>query len=152
MKIRPFVMMLAACTLGSCFSPSRIIISEKAAYSGPPTIKRIRADGDTLRIALEQDSAPAWVSSIQAQVIEGDVYLRTSHISSPVHATDFSVDLSGPKFPSDWRNRLYWIQSDSISSPINPFINHRREIVRSKITLEKQHAQQGAGGNGGPAR
>jgi hypothetical protein len=56
-------------------------------------------------------------------------------ISSPVHATEFAVDLSSRRFPRDWRDRLYWIVGDSISSPINPFIEHSREIRRVKITV-----------------
>lgn len=128
---------LSAFALSACFSPSKIVVSDQAAHAGPPTIRKMRADGELLRISIAQDSAPAWVGGVRAQVIDGDVYLSTIHISSVVHATEFSVDLSGPKFPRDWRKRLYWIEGESIDSPFNPFIEHKREIRRSRIVLRE---------------
>lgn len=118
-----------------CFSPNNIVIVDQASRDDLPTIKSIKAAGDILRVSIVQDSAPAWVAGVKATVIRGDVYLDTIHISSPVSATEFEVDMSHSRFPRDWRNKLYWIESDSISSPINPFIEHRREIGRSKVAL-----------------
>jgi len=76
------------------------------------------------------------MAGVNAHVIQGDVYLSAVCISSVIHATEFTVDLSGSELPRDWKQRLYWIQGDSISSPINPMIEHVREIERSKIVLQ----------------
>ena len=137
MKLRFFLFALYAMSLSACMSPRKIVFVDQALRAGPPTIRQIRADGDILRITLVQDSAPAWVAAVNAQVIGGDVYLSTFHISSVVHATEFAIDMSRREFPRDWRNRLYWIEGDSISSPINPFIEHVREIRRSKVSLKE---------------
>jgi hypothetical protein len=136
MTLRTAIVALPALLLSGCLSPQKIVFVDQVAHAGPPTIREIRADGDKLRVTLTQDSAPAWVASVKARVIAGDVYLSTVHISSVVHATEFAVDMSGRKFPPDWRSRLYWIEGDSISSPVNPFIEHMRQIRRSKIILK----------------
>ena len=137
MAIRTHFLALLAFALSGCVSPKKIVFVDQAAHAAPPTIKAIRAEGEMLRISIAQDSAPAWVSGVQATVIDGGVYLRTNHISSRVSTTEFVVDMSDSKFPRDWRSKLYWIESDSISSPINPFIEHRREIGRSKVALKE---------------
>jgi hypothetical protein len=137
MKLRFLLVALSAFLLSGCMSPRKIVFHDQAPRAGPPTIRQVRAEGDMLRVTVVQDSAPAWVAAVNAQVIAGDVYLSTFHISSVVHATEFAVDMSGRKFPRDWRNRLYWIEGDSISSPINPFIEHVREIRRSKVSLQE---------------
>jgi hypothetical protein len=137
MALRICLVALSALLVSGCVSPRKFVFVDQAARASPPTIREIRADGDMLRVTLVQDSAPAWVAAIKAEVISGDVYLSTLRISSVVHATEFAVDLSGRKFPRDWRDRLYWIEGDSITSPINPFIEHVREIRRRKIVLKE---------------
>lgn len=136
MNVQSATLLIAAViTLAGCVSPQKVRFFDEALYSGPPTITGVSADGDILRITLKQDSAPAWVAGVEAEVIKGDVYLSTVHISSPVHVQEFTVDLSSDSFPRDWKDRIYWITGDSISSPINPFIEHYREIRRVKVTL-----------------
>lgn len=128
---------LAALVFCGCISPRNIVFIDEPppAARANPTISHIRAEGDILHVTLVQDTAPAWVAAIDARVIADDVYLSTIHISTPVHAAEFAVNLSDPKFPRDWRKRLYWIVEDSISSPINPLIEHKRWIRRSKISV-----------------
>lgn len=126
---------LAVCLAG-CFAPSRTRIIDVAPRSGTPTVKKVSAEGDVLRVEVVQDGGVVFVAAIEPKLIEGDVYLSKICISSVVHATEFSVDFSSARFPRDWKQRLYWIEEDSISSPINPLIEHVREIRRSKITVE----------------
>jgi hypothetical protein len=132
---RTTLLIAAVIMLAGCVSPRKVTFVDEPQYSGPPMVTKVRSDGDVLHVTLKQDTAPAWVAGVKAEVIGGDVYLSTFHISSPVHATEFAVDLSSRRFPRDWRDRLYWIVGDSISSPINPFIEHSREIRRVKITV-----------------
>ena len=81
------------------------------------------------------DSTPLPGSLMPRILIQGDVYLSAVCVASVVHATEFIVDLSGPDYPQDWKQRLDWIQGDSISSPLNPMLEHVREIERRKIVL-----------------
>lgn len=76
-----------------------------------------------------------WLAGIRPRVIDGDVYLFTTHISSYVHQTVFIVDLSGPQLPSDWQRRLYWVEGESFPSPLNPFADRVHEIQRRRIHL-----------------
>jgi hypothetical protein len=119
-----------------CFSPNTKRIIDVPAHLAFPTVRSIKADGDILRISIVQDGKVVFISGIEPVLIDGDIYLSTIAISSVVRATEFSIDMSDLRYPKDWRNRLYWIEQDSISSPINPFIAHYREIKRSKITLQ----------------
>ena len=121
--------------LAGCFAPGTTRFVDLSGHEGNPTVKEIAADGDLLRISVIQDGKVIFVAGIEPIVIEGDVYLRTRYISSTVQATEFVVDLSDRRFPRDWRNRLYWIEGDAISSPIHPSIEHYREIHRSKIAI-----------------
>ena len=118
-----------------CIAPSKVRFVDVPNRASKPTVTSVKAIGDELHISVVQDGGVVFMAGTKAQVIQGDVYLSAICISSVVHATEFTVDLSGPKFPRDWKQRLYWIQGDSISSPINPMIEHVREIERSKIVL-----------------
>ncbi len=125
-----------ALVLAGCFTPSPTRFVDAPGHTGIPAVKELRAEGDVLRITIVQEGGGIWVGRIEPQVIDGDVYLSATCISSVVRQTEFLVDLSGPHFPRDWRHRLYWIEEDSISSPVNPLIEHHREIRRSKIEVE----------------
>jgi hypothetical protein len=89
-----------------------------------------------LRISIIQDDSVIFIFGIEPLVLDGNVYLSPLAISGVVHSNEFVVDLSGKQFPRDWKERLYWIEYDAISSPINPFIEHYREIHRYKIVLQ----------------
>lgn len=132
--MRLLLFALVSLPLVSCVVPRKLTVVD-APYPERPTIRSVRAEGDTLRVTVKQDTPGAWIAGVKAETIQGDVYLHTVHISSAVHATEFPVDLSGKKFPDDWRKRLYWMVGDSIGSPVNPFIVPSREIRRSKIEL-----------------
>jgi hypothetical protein len=121
--------------LVGCLAPGDKRFVDHPRHEAYPTVKEITAEGDLLRISVVQDGSPVFVAGIEALLLEGDVYLRPVCISSVVHATEFAVDLSDKRFPRDWRSRLYWIEEDAISSPVNPFIHHYREIHRSKIVI-----------------
>jgi len=129
---------LLCCLLGltGCFTPADRRFVDLPHHEGIPTVREITAEGDMLRVRVAQDGNVVFVAGIEPLLIEGDVYLRPVCISSVVHATEFSVDLSDKRFPRDWRSRLYWIEGDAISSPVNPFIHHYREIQRSKIVVQ----------------
>lgn len=137
MRVRIAILALVVLLSGACVSPRKTVFIDQAAHTGPPVIRAIYAEGNRLRVSLKQTGLPAWVAAVKAQVIEGDVYLYTINISSVVHTIEFAVDLSGPEFPRDWRNRLYWIEEESITSPINPTVEHVREIRRSRIILNE---------------
>jgi hypothetical protein len=74
------------------------------------------------------------LSSVTPRVINGDVYLDTLYLSVPLPQTEFTVDLSGPQFPRDWRQRLYWIESISWPGPL-VWWGRVREITRRKVPL-----------------
>jgi hypothetical protein len=126
------------CVLGiaGCIAPEKLRFVDVPHQGSVPAVQHVRAQGDILTISVVQNGGVVFVSSVEPQVIKGDVYLRLRCISSVVQATEFSVDLSGIQFPRDWRQRLYWVEQDAISSPINPFIEPFREIHRSKILVE----------------
>lgn len=136
MLLRTAIIALAALLLSGCPAPQKIVFIDQAAHTGPPTVREVHADGDTLRVSLSQDLAPAWIASVHATVIEGDVYLSPLLISSVVHTTEFKIDMSKDNLPRDWRNRLFWIEGETISSPFNTSAERVREIRRSKIQLK----------------
>jgi hypothetical protein len=130
--------LVLCCLLGlvGCFTPTDRRVVDLPHHEGIPIVKEIRAEGDILHIRIVQDRNDVCVAGIEPRLLDGDIYLIPLCISSVVHATEFSVDFSDKHFPRDWKSRLYWIEGDSISSPVNPFIHHYREIQRSKIVIQ----------------
>jgi len=135
MMARVLLLAFVVLAFSGCLAPSKVRFVDVPARARKPTVTAVKAMGDELHITVGQDGGVVFIAGFKAQVIQGDVYLSAVSISSVVHATEFIVDLSGPKFPRDWRQRIYWIQGDSISSPINPMVEHFREVERSKIVL-----------------
>jgi len=135
MTARYALILCCLLSLVGCFAPGDKRFLDLPRHEGKPTVKEITGEGDLLRISIVQDGNVVFIAGIEPLLIEGDVYLRPVCISSVVHATEFEVDLSDKRFPRDWRSRLYWIEEDAISSPVNPFIHHHREIHRSKIVI-----------------
>jgi hypothetical protein len=134
MTARYAFMLCCLLGLGGCVAPRDKRFVDRPRHESSPTVKAISVEGDVLRISVVQDRN-VFVAGIEPLLIEGDVYLRPVCISSVVHATEFEVNLAHQRFPRDWKSRLYWIEEDAISSPVNPFIHHYREIHRSKIVL-----------------
>jgi hypothetical protein len=89
------------------------------------------AKGDTLSITpLEQHGV--WLAGVEVHVLKGDVYLFPINISSPATRT-ITLDFSSPKFPRDWKARLYWIQN--ITGV--PVLVKDRVLYRKKITPDE---------------
>jgi len=119
--------------LASCTSSVRFTDVMKADWSPETTVLRKTSTSVTFKV---RQHSPVWLGDIKARVIGADVYLDPVMISSVVHRSEFTVDLGSPQFPKDWQQRLYWIEGESIPSPVNPFVKERvREIKRRKIEL-----------------
>src|SRR4051812_6032689 len=117
--------------LTGCTTATRFTEAVKPGRS--PRVAATQATHTTVTFRIVQD-AGVWLAGITPRVIDGDVYLDTLYISSPVHQTEFTVDLSGPQFPRDWRQRLYWIEGDSVPGPL-VWWGRVREIERRRVQL-----------------
>lgn len=140
MRTYPTLFLFVCLLCAGCVSPRKVVFIE-APVSELSEIREMRADGDTLQITIVQQGAGIWIAGVTAEVIDGDVYLSTTAISSVVPATEFTVDMSAANVPRDWQSRLYWIVGGAITSPVNPFVEHVREIRRAKIQLPYEKAQ-----------
>jgi hypothetical protein len=117
--------------LTGCTTTTKFTESIKPRRS--PHVVATEATQTTVTFRIVQDSG-VWLARIRPRVIDGGVYLDTLYISSPVHQAEFTVDLSASHFPHDWRQRLYWIESESVSSPL-VWWKRVREIERRKVQL-----------------
>ena len=110
-------------------------VSTRDQYSHSPIVEKMEADGDVLRISVVQKGVG--LATIEPRIMDGDVYLDAHYISSVVRKTQFSVNLSDKRVPKDWKNRLYWIENESFSSPLYPFARDRvHEVKRRKIIIQ----------------
>jgi hypothetical protein len=71
----PALVSLAVCLAG-CFAPSQTLLIDVSPGSGVPTVKKVSAEGDILRVEVVQDGGVIFVAGIESKVIKGDVYLR----------------------------------------------------------------------------
>jgi hypothetical protein len=121
--------------MGGCVPKAKRFV-DTLTRGNSPAVKEIRVEGDVLHIIVDQGARELPVARIEPEVIEGNVYLFTRHISSVVHQTEFLVDLSHRRLPRDWKNRLYWVERESIPSPFHPFAKDRfHDLQRRKITV-----------------
>ena len=125
---------LIASVAASCVIPATKKFVDVPARQTSQRFSAIRADGDVLLVSVVP-TPPWFVQELRAYVIEGDVYLDAIHTSSWTGTTQFSVDLSGPEYPRDWRERLYWIETEFIPSPVNPFAEQVHELQRRKLEV-----------------
>ena len=126
MRILATILLLSLLT--GCTTATRF--TEAAKPERSPRIVS-EATETTVTFHIVQDGG-VWLARILPRVIDGDVYLDRFNISSPVHQTEFTVDLSAPHFPRDWRQRLYWIEAYSVPGPL-VWWGRVREIERRKV-------------------
>ena len=99
-----------------------------------PHVVGMKTTDTTITFHVLQDQS-VWLADIKPKIIENNVYLSPLYISSPVSVTNFTLDFSDPRYPKDWKQRLYWIEEDSITSPLNPFLKRVQTIGRRRIEL-----------------
>lgn len=129
-------MLFAACGalfLAGCTTSTRYVDVRDGSRVGAEVLS-VTPTRITLRV--KQPATAAGIANVDATVEDGDVYLRDIRISSPVRKTVFEVDLSGLLLPWDWKNRLYWVESSSIPSPLNPFLKREKTIERRKLAVK----------------
>jgi hypothetical protein len=82
----------------------------------------------TFQFIPEAEASPWRLKSINPEIIAGDVYLHAYYDYAHRWAgvTNMTVDFSASRFPSDWKQRLYWIEQESFTSPLRCFEKHFR--------------------------
>lgn len=104
-----------------------------SAIDRSPRSARYVAKGDRLSISpLDQNGV--WLAGVEVQLLEGDVYLNPVNISSPATPPTITLDFSEPKFPRDWKARLYWIQNVAAF----PIFAKERILYRKKIVPDEE--------------
>jgi len=87
-------------------------------------------------VKVNQPPNAAGIAKVDATVEDGDVYLHDIRVSNPVKQAVFEVDLGGLPLPLDWKHRLYWVESWSVPSPLNPFLKREKTIERRKLSIK----------------
>lgn len=111
-------------------------VSMRDEYSRSPIVNKIEADGNVLRISVNQQRKGLGLTDIKPRLIDGDVYLDPRYISSVVRQTEFSIDLSDGRFPKNWKEKLYWVEGESWTPLYLSSRNRVHEIKRRKIAVE----------------
>ncbi|MEY2483868.1 MAG: hypothetical protein QOK24_2396 [Verrucomicrobiota bacterium] len=125
--------------MAGCFVPKQKRFVDVSARDFSPEAK-VTAEGNILRIFVPEDLKELAVAEIRPEVIEGNIYLFTLYVSHARRDAEFVFDMSEKRFPRDWKNRLYWIEYNSIPSPFHPFASNRvNELHRRKVAVEEKN-------------
>ena len=127
LAITPLAALLAGCAYTTLITDSIGIAEQRIAVTA--------STDTTVTFHTSNDQPGVWIAEIRPRVIEGDIYLSCLKISSPVHRTDFVLDFGSAQYPSDWKRRLYWVEGESFTAPLDLFHEHVHEIQRRKIDL-----------------
>lgn len=129
------LLMLLALPLTGCTTAKRFVDVDATARS--QEVRIVKVEGRNLHLHVAQNLAPAYLADVKARVMENRVYLYPIRISSVVHQTEFDVSLAGLDLPSEWRERIYWVDGETYSNPLNPFTERFHQIEQRHLMVEK---------------
>ena len=103
-------LVLAASTAGCASNRTppnfRDIPHEKAGWTEG---RRLWSDGRTLHVAIEDDPRGLYVSRIEYEAYDGNLYLATVRQSKPFAPAKFEIDTRGLKLNKPWQHHVYWV-------------------------------------------
>ena len=100
-----------------------------------PRMTKLEATETNVTFHFLRETSIWQLATVSPEVIQGDVYLNAVYDYHAAGLTNVTLEFGNARYPSDWRKRLYWVEQDSFTSPLNPFQKHFRHIGRRKIEL-----------------
>ena len=71
--------------------------------------RRLWSDGPVLHVAIDADPQGLFVSRIDYEVWDGNLYLSTVRQSKPFSPGAFQIDTAGLKLNQPWPDHVYWV-------------------------------------------
>ena len=71
--------------------------------------RRLWSDGRTLHVAIDEDPRGLYVSRIEYEVFDGNLYLATVRQSRPFAPAKFEIDTRGLTLHEPWQDHVYWV-------------------------------------------
>ncbi len=126
------VVMLISC---AALKPKRFM--DVSPGKDSQIVELLAVEPDSVTIQVEQNLAPFYLADVRPKVIEEQLYLFPTRISSVVHQNTFVVSLKRTKLPEGWQDKIFWVDGEVIDS-LNPFDESFHEIRRRKLTKKAE--------------
>jgi hypothetical protein len=103
----PIVLLL--CLLAGCATQKPKFIDLPPSRASWTEGRRLWSDGRTLHVAIDDDPRGLYVSRIDYQVHDGNLYLATVRQSRPFSRSTFEIDTQELSLNHPWQDHVYWI-------------------------------------------
>ena len=112
--LRPAVLLLypvvlLLCLVAGCATQKPKFIDLPPSRASWTEGRRLWSDGRTLHVAIDEDPRGLYVSRIDYQVHDGNLYLATVRQSRPFSRSTFEIDTRGLAINQPWQEHVYWI-------------------------------------------
>ena len=128
-------LMLALVGLGGCASAPTTQFVDVAAPAYGTEIAVIAANEEIVRLRLSAPDEPVFLAMVEPRVIGDGLYLFPSYISKPMVSEQVEVPVVELDLPIEWKDRIYWVESDRVPRWYQIFRERVRTIQRRHLEL-----------------
>ncbi len=120
--------------LSGCVSPRHTRFVDVPPPIQGAKVAVLDASEEVVRLQVAGPQEPVFLALVEPRVIDDSLYLFPSYISKPTVSERLEVPVAALDLPTDWRERIFWVEGDHAPRWFQIF----RERVR---TIERRHLE-----------
>ena len=128
-------LLFALIGLGGCATVRDTQFVDVAAPAYGTKIAVLAANDEIVRLRLSAPDEPVFLAMVEPKVIEDGLYLFPSYITKPMVSEQVEVPVVELDLPIEWRDRIYWVESDHVPRWYQIFRERVRTIQRRHLEL-----------------
>ena len=128
-------LLLAWVGLSGCVSSPDTRFVDVAAPAYGTEVAVLAATDEIVRLRLSAPDEPVFLAMVEPQVIDDGLYLFPSYITKPTVSEQVEVPVVELDLPIEWKDRIYWVESDKVPRWYQIFHERVRTIQRRHLEL-----------------
>ncbi|WED63038.1 hypothetical protein PXH66_11905 [Synoicihabitans lomoniglobus] len=135
----PLSALIACIALAGCTTPKRTRFVDVQSTVYGTKIAVIDADEAVVRLRVSGPNEPVFLAMVEPRVIADGLYLFPSYINKPVVSERLEVPVVELDLPAEWRDRIFWVEGESVPRWFQVFRERVRTIERRHLELPDAH-------------
>ncbi len=126
---------LTSLLLVGCMRSLRPEFVDVASPLHSAQISVIAADEEIVRLRISGPNEPVFLAIVEPEIIANGLYLFPQYISKPTVSEHVDIPVVELDLPAKWRDRIYWVEGESIPRWYQVFKRRVQTIERRRLEL-----------------
>ncbi|MBT5900654.1 MAG: hypothetical protein HOH58_00930 [Opitutaceae bacterium] len=121
--------------LMGCIHSPRAEFVDVASPLHSAQIAVVTADEETVRLRISGPNELVFLAMVEPEVIGDGLYLFPHYITKPTVSEHVDVPVVELDLPAKWRDRIYWVEAESVPRWYQVFKRRVQTIERRRLEL-----------------